>query len=118
MKQLIAAWKEEYDYVVMDTPPIGVISDAKSLAQEVDSMLFISGIQRASRKSISNALDILGQSQCHVAGVVANLVDPEFDYYAYSYYNSYYNQTNRHDSDGDIDSRTRRRGLLQQFRRR
>ena len=123
MKRLIEEWEANYDYVIIDTPPIGVIADAKSLAQEVDSILFIAGIQRASRKSIDNALDILRQSQCHLAGVVANLVDPEFDYYAYSYYDSYYNQAHQEDSESDDDElnssrRSRRRGILEQFRRR
>ena len=118
MKQLIEEWKAGYDYVIIDTPPIGVIADVKSLANEVDSILFISGIQRVSRKSISNALDILRHSQCHVAGVVANMVDPEFDYYAYSYYDSYYNQSHQEGDDSGGSSRGRRRGILQQFRRR
>ncbi len=118
MKQLMQVWKAEYDYVIIDTPPIGVISDAKSLAQEVDSILFISGIQRASRKSLTNALDVLHQSQCHIAGVVANMVDPEFDYYAYSYYDSYYNQSRSGGDSSNDDSQNGRRGLLQQFRRR
>ena len=118
MKQLVEAWEAEYDYVIIDTPPIGVIADAKSLAQEVDSILFISGIQRVSRKSISNALDVLRQSQCNISGVVANMVDPEFDYYAYSYYDSYYNQSRHNGSDSDTNSQEPKKGLLQQFRRR
>lgn len=120
MKSLIQEWEASYDYVILDTPPIGVISDAKSLAQEVDSMLFVCAVQRASRKSISNALDVLQNSQCNVAGVVANMVDPEFDYYAYSYYDSYYNKpSNSNDSYQDEDAENdSNRGLLKQFRRR
>ncbi|WP_319421346.1 GumC family protein [Pleurocapsa sp. FMAR1] len=120
MKQLIREWEAAYDYVIIDTPPIGVIADAKSLASEVDSILFISGIQKASRKSISNALEVLSNSQCNIAGVVANMVDPEFDYYAYSYYDSYYNQPHRNSNsdDQDNESEVKKKGLLEQFRRR
>ncbi|MGD1918812.1 MAG: GumC family protein [Pleurocapsa sp.] len=117
MKQLIQEWEDSYDYVILDTPPIGVISDAKSLANEVDSMLFVCAVQRASRKSISNALDVLHNSQCNVAGVVANMVDPEFDYYAYSYYDSYYNQSHKRNSNSDTNAEDGKKGLLQQFRR-
>ena len=118
MKQLIKEWEANYDYVIIDTPPIGVIADAKSLAQEVDSILFVAAVQRASRKSIKNALDVLTQSQCHVAGVVANMVDPEFDYYAYSYYDSYYNQSHQNNNDSETNPQNRKKGILQQFRRR
>ena len=122
MKQLIAQWQEAYDYVLIDTPPIGVIADAKSIASEIDSMLFVCGIQRASRKAIHNALDVLYSSRCNIAGVVANMVDPEFDYYAYSYYDSYYNQASHNESsssNSDRDeSESKINNILQQFRRR
>ena len=120
MKQLIEAWKDGYDYVIIDTPPVGVIADTKSLANKIDSILFIVGIQRASRKSIRNSLDILSQSQCELAGIVANMVNPEFDYYAYSYYDYYYNQSNqeRDDDLNNSDRSGRKRGILEQFRRR
>ena len=52
----------------------------------------MTAIERASRKAITNSVKILQNSQCHIAGVVANMVDPELDYYAYSYHDSYYNQ--------------------------
>jgi polysaccharide biosynthesis transport protein len=122
MKQLIQEWSAAYDYVIIDTPPIGVIADVKSLANEVDSLLFVSGIQRATRKGISNALDVLSSSQCHVAGIVANMVDPEFDYYAYSYYDSYYNQSSQNDhgdsGNDENESAGKIGNILQQFRRR
>lgn len=121
MKQMIAEWQENYDYIIIDTPPIGVIADANSLAQEVDSMLFVCAIERASRKVVSNSVEILHQSQCHIAGVVANMVNPELDYYAYSYHDSYYNQAQSDQSDTSLPEqttkRTEKKGLLQQFRR-
>ncbi|MEL7007566.1 MAG: polysaccharide biosynthesis tyrosine autokinase [Cyanobacteria bacterium J06629_2] len=116
MKQLVAEWSQAYDYVIIDTPPIGVIADAKSLAQEVDSMLFVTAIERASRKAITNSVEILHNSQCHIAGVVANMVDPELDYYAYSYHDSYYNQPQN--SEPERTKTEGKKGLLEQFRRR
>ncbi|HEY9770404.1 MAG TPA: polysaccharide biosynthesis tyrosine autokinase [Coleofasciculaceae cyanobacterium] len=122
MKQLIQEWSAVYDYVIIDTPPIGVIADAKCLAQEVDSFLFVSGIQKATRRGMDNALDVLRHGQCHVAGVAANMVDPEFDYYAYSYYDSYYNHSTPNSNGNNSDNEAKSEGaignLLQQFRRR
>ena len=92
-KQLIQEWRESYDYLLIDTPPIGVMADAKSVASQVDSMLFVTGIGRVSPKAIQNSLEILHHSRCNLSGFVANRVNPDFDYYAYSYYDSYYNQT-------------------------
>ncbi|MBE9166954.1 polysaccharide biosynthesis tyrosine autokinase [Pleurocapsales cyanobacterium LEGE 06147] len=120
MRQLVQQWREAYDYVLVDTPPIGVMADAKTLANLVDTMVFVTGIGRTNRRAIANSLDILRDSQCNIAGFVANLVDRDFDYYAYSYYDSYYNQ---HSSNGNgnghgHESQGRLQQLVQQFRRR
>jgi capsular exopolysaccharide synthesis family protein len=122
MSRLLQEWQEAYDYVLIDTPPIGVIADAKSLANQVDTVVFVAGIQRANRKAMANSLDILYNSRCNIAGVVANLVDPQFDYYAYSYYDSYYNQpisNNYSDSNSnDDDENGGIHNILHPFRRR
>jgi polysaccharide biosynthesis transport protein len=122
MQEIIEQCQAAYDYVVIDTPPIGVIADAKSLANKVDTMLFVCGIQRVNRKSVGNALDILRSSQGDLGGVIANMVDPDFDYYAYSYYDSYYNRPTQNDNgNGDSNGERSEGGIsniLQQFRRR
>ncbi len=119
MKQLIQEWSAAYDYVILDTPPIGLIADAKSLAQEVDSMVFLTAMDRVSHQAIRNSIEILHYSQCHIAGVVANMVDPELDYYAYSYYDSYYNQPlEENNSEDQTKTYKKKKGLLEQFRRR
>lgn len=124
MKQLLQQWTETYHYVIIDTPPIGVMADAKTIANLVDTTLFVTGMERANRRAISNSLETLRASQCNIAGFVANLVDRDFDYYAYSYYDSYYNQ---HSSNGNNngngnghghESQGRLQQLVQQFRRR
>ena len=92
-RQLIQEWQESYDYLLIDTPPIGVMADAKSMISQVDTTLFVTGIGRVSQKALENSLEILHNSQCNLAGFIANMVNRDFDYYAYSYYDSYYNQT-------------------------
>jgi capsular exopolysaccharide synthesis family protein len=119
MKQLIQQWQEAYDYVLIDTPPIGVMADAKSLANQVDSVLFVVGMERATRRAINNSLEVLRNSQCNIAGFAANMVDREFDYYSYSYYDSYYNQSANGNGNGNGHHHEgRMQQLLQQFRRR
>ena len=41
MKELIEALKEKYDYIILDTPPLGLVSDALELAQYCDVTLYI-----------------------------------------------------------------------------
>jgi Mrp family chromosome partitioning ATPase len=41
MEDLINALKQEYDYIILDTPPVGLVSDALELAQYCDVTLYI-----------------------------------------------------------------------------
>lgn len=92
MTQLIEEWEAAYDYVIIDTPPIGVMSDAQSLIHQVDTVLLVAGIDRATEKSLSHTVEILRNNNCNLAGFVANFVEKDLDYYSYSYYSHYYNQ--------------------------
>lgn len=113
MSQLIQEWEAAYDYVIIDTPPIGVMADAQSLIHQVDTVLLVAGIDRASQKSLAHTVEILRSNECNLAGFVANFVEKDLDYYSYSYYSHYYNQPNR-SNDGEGQST----GIMQQFRRR
>ena len=94
MTQLIQEWEEIYDYVIIDTPPIGIMADAQSLIHQVDSVLLVAGLDRATKKSFSHTLEILENNKCNLAGFIANFVEKDLDYYSYSYYSHYYNQPN------------------------
>ncbi len=41
MKELIEELKKKYDYIILDTPPVGLVSDALELAQYCDVTLYI-----------------------------------------------------------------------------
>ena len=41
MKELIEELKQKYDYIILDTPPVGLVSDALELAQFCDVTLYI-----------------------------------------------------------------------------
>lgn len=112
MSQLIKEWEAAYDYVLIDTPPIGVMADAQSIIYDVDTVLFVVGIDRATQKSLSHTLETLGDRNINLAGFVANFVEKDLDYYSYSYYSHYYNQPANGGNNGENT------GIMQQFRRR
>jgi Mrp family chromosome partitioning ATPase len=41
MSELIEELKKTYDYIILDTPPVGLVSDALELAQYSDVTLYI-----------------------------------------------------------------------------
>ena len=92
MKQLSEEWREEYEYVLIDTPPIHGSADTLSIAQEVDSVLFIAAMERATCSGIRYTMEILRESKCNVAGVAVNFVTQAHQDYGYyfDYYDYYH----------------------------
>jgi Mrp family chromosome partitioning ATPase len=72
MKKLITALKQEYDYVIIDTPPVLVVSDAVALASEVDGTVLICRHQKSYVADIAKTLNTLSFAKANVLGVVVN----------------------------------------------
>lgn len=53
LKELVLACKEKYDYVIIDTPPAGLLSDAIYLMQFVDASLFVLNTKSANKKVVN-----------------------------------------------------------------
>ena len=43
MKELILELKKKYDYIILDTPPVGLVSDALELSQFADVLYTCNG---------------------------------------------------------------------------
>jgi polysaccharide biosynthesis transport protein len=85
MKQLISEWRKAYDYVLLDTPTIGITADVQTFISETDSVILVSGMEKASRKAIDHAMEVLSLSTDSLAGLVVNLVDKTDEHYDYLY---------------------------------
>jgi succinoglycan biosynthesis transport protein ExoP len=75
MVDLIALLRTEFDYIVMDAPPLLPVVDALALATVADKILMIVEWCQTSRASIYEALKVLGPEANRVAGIVLNKVD-------------------------------------------
>ena len=114
MKKMIAEWEEFYDYVLIDTPPASLMADAQIVASQVDSLIFVSGVNKANRGAIRRAMEQLQGTNTNIAGFVANFIDRDHSYYAYSYDDYYqsYSDSDNGNSDGQKKNR-----LLRSWRR-
>jgi Mrp family chromosome partitioning ATPase len=75
MRDLTQELRGEFDYIVMDTPPLLPVVDALALATVADKVLLIVEWGQTPRASISEALKVLGPEAHRVAGIVFNKVD-------------------------------------------
>jgi tyrosine-protein kinase Etk/Wzc len=89
MEKLIEKCRKEYDFVILDSPPIGLVADALLLNRLVDIYLFVIRIDH-SRKNVSGLLKELNEAASlkKLSLIFNDIRQPER--YGYGYYNSYY----------------------------
>lgn len=85
MKRFIEMVSENYDYVFIDTPPIGAVSDASILASYTDKIIYVISSGDSEEDQVKNAMKCFKKDK--VLGVVLNKVDSNINgYYSYGYY--------------------------------
>ncbi len=72
MKQLIEEGRAGFDWVIIDTPPVGLLTDASLLAQMVDLALLVVRAESTSFEQVQRAAEAVGRHR--VTGVVLNRV--------------------------------------------
>ena len=87
---LLSQLKKEYDYVILDTPPILLISDALVLMEHVDTALLVTNTKQSSRRGIKHLEDLLDQNNLKHASFVLNGIKPRFLMKYYSKYAARY----------------------------
>lgn len=72
MKELLSLVEEEYDLVVIDTPPVLVVSDAIPMIAAVDGVLAVSGLGVSTRNAVIELAEQLERLGAPILGLVAN----------------------------------------------
>ncbi|HYG35799.1 MAG TPA: CpsD/CapB family tyrosine-protein kinase, partial [Clostridia bacterium] len=88
--QLLARWREQYDYVVIDSSPVFAADDATTLAPKVDGTLFVVRSKFTGARQVKEALELLIRRQAKVLGLVLNRADASKRSYHYYKYAEYY----------------------------
>ncbi|GAK51900.1 hypothetical protein U14_03146 [Candidatus Moduliflexus flocculans] len=105
-KFLIQALSKKYDRILIDSPPVNVVTDPVILSQIVDGVVLIVRAGQTSRDVARRARDQLLAVKARLLGGVLNSVDLQKDhYYYYSYYHNYYYQEN----DKETNEQAKRR---------
>jgi polysaccharide biosynthesis transport protein len=89
MSDSIERWKNTYDLVIIDAPPLTVAADAAMIGSQVAGLLFVLRPNVADKESVQYAGEIIGQSKLKVLGMVLNGVNLDKQ----ARYNSYYYQS-------------------------
>ena len=83
MESMLADWRRRFDYVVLDTPPVSLFTDAVLLGSQADLVLLVARCGVTTKYALRHAADLLRRTNVNLAGVVLNGIDPKYE-------NSYY----------------------------
>jgi capsular exopolysaccharide synthesis family protein len=90
MKQVLIQAAEQFDWVIIDTPPMGVMPDAHLLAGMIDSALLVVRASSTPYPFVQRAVEAIGRSR--IIGVVLNRteeLDITGEHGYYGYYKAY-----------------------------
>lgn len=89
MKDLMARLRKEYDYIIVDTPPVLILSDALAVAPYTDGAIIVVRHEMSYLRDIERELDLLKFAKVNVLGAVINDYKDtrkQKEYGGYSYY--------------------------------
>jgi len=101
MKDMLDDLREQYDHIVIDTPPTLSVTDAVVLSPRVDSVVLVIRSGQTTKQALRRSRDILAQVNARVTGVLLNAVDLSSpDYYYYYEYQGKYGDVYYREEDG------------------
>lgn len=77
MKKLIEDMREQYNYIILDTPPINMVTDAMVLAPSTDGVLMVVRSGISERGPVAHAVAQLEYAQAKILGFVLNGINLE-----------------------------------------
>lgn len=78
---LIDLMTQIYDYIIIDTPPIGLVIDAALIAQKADASIIVTESGAIKKRFIQKAKEQMEQSGTPFLGIILNKVDTKVDKY-------------------------------------
>jgi Mrp family chromosome partitioning ATPase len=105
MDRVLEMLRQEADVVIIDTPPVGPVSDAALLSTKVDGVVQVVQYGTTRRDAVQRAKAAVDQVGGRMVGAVLNRLQPaDAGYYYYYYYSTYYQY-----SSGSANGAARRR---------
>ena len=95
---MLENFRAEYEYIIIDTPPVNRVADAQIIARRADGTLIVVNSGKTQKYELMQTLETLKKSETKVCGIVVNRVNAKmakksgyyknyrYDYYAYKDY--------------------------------
>ena len=89
MNKLLDALRGRVEYVILDTAPVGILTDTAVLAEAADAALFVVKQDYANRSSIMEGIGQLAESKIYISGCILNGAQAGIGGYGYKNYRYY-----------------------------
>ena len=101
LEETIAIWKEQYDWIILDTPPVLGLSETTNLQRVADAVVLVVKAEKTHGRDVTEALEQLMKAGAPMAGFVLNNIDMSkvSNYYYYYYSSAYYYQAFEEDDE-------------------
>lgn len=96
MEKMLVILRKAYDYVIIDLPPVGEVSDAMAVAKKTDGMLLVVRQNYCDRVVLSDAVRQFEFIDTRILGVVFNCTSEHTGKYGKGYYKRYYKRYSKY----------------------
>jgi polysaccharide biosynthesis transport protein len=111
MRDVLGQLREQFDHIVIDTPPSLSVTDAVVLSPRADAVVLVIRSGQTTKQALRRSRDVLTQVSAKVVGVLLNAVDlssPDY-YYYYEYqgkYARYYRDedSSEHEEEDEVET--------------
>ncbi len=86
-KELIQKFRKEFDYIIIDCPPVSAVSDAVPVSNVCDGTIFVCSAKETNKEDAKDSLNQLKRNGVHVIGCVLTKVEETSKHYYGYYYN-------------------------------
>lgn len=90
MKELLNWATQNFDMVILDSPPVTMVTDAAVVAPQVDGVILVVRVGEVTKDPVKHSVQIIQGVRANLLGVVLNNIDFGRGDYSYYYYSKYY----------------------------
>lgn len=89
MADLIKTAEKEYDYIIFDTPPVGIVIDAVPILKASDGVVIVARNNSTTYPELAKTVETVERTDAKIIGVILNRVKPQETRKGKGYYSRY-----------------------------
>lgn len=107
VEEFVKSVREEYDYVFIDAPPVGIVSDGIIISKYADGVMFVVEADGVDINHANDVIDNMKKSEINIIGAILNKYDLHKT--SYGYYSYYYEENETSGRSGKKKKRKKRK---------